>query len=69
MAGLTRVDPHRRPLPDNHEQMVIVAVKDDPSPTDMGLHFFDQADWPQPGYTLIRQVATSLPAKELSRRR
>lgn len=47
--------------------MVIVAVKDDPSPTDMGLHFFDAADWPQPGYTLIRQVATSLPAADVAK--
>lgn len=45
----------------------IVAVKDDPQPWQYGLVYFDETDWPVPGYTEIKRV-TGASASDLRRK-
>ena len=48
------------------DKTVIVAMRADPQPWEYGLVYFDECDWPKPGYTLIKRV-TGCTKAELTR--
>lgn len=47
------------------EPYAIVAVKENPSLMQMGLWFFEEEDWPQPGFSQVK-IVTGCRAAELT---